>query len=292
MHSCHSIRRKHTTQHSDHLQKRCGALDALIEASTDMFIKLQDLLLHSGFTVRSLIVIVYCLMCFDSLGLLQWSWADFPAWRHAKEWEACLWTWLSKSKSATTKSKTAVPNIRTAVWSQAEWSRSFRAAEQSQREPEVADHIPSVSHGCFHCGSWHEDGLLDPMGLFCVSQAWALVLRDQFSESGHGSSPQVYLRIACPPMCPKLTIEALLLLAILKHRLVLEIRFWYGIDLCKVSALPAAASDRFSQYRRRSEDRSFGQTWQIQSYKQPCVNCIDKYLYIYVCMCIRIPITM
>ena len=38
-----------------------NALDALIEASTDMFIKLQDLLLHSGFTVRSLIVIVYIL---------------------------------------------------------------------------------------------------------------------------------------------------------------------------------------------------------------------------------------
>ena len=63
MHSCHSIRRKHTTQHSDHLQKRCGALDALIEASTDMFIKLQDLLLHSGCTVRSLIVIVYIVSC-------------------------------------------------------------------------------------------------------------------------------------------------------------------------------------------------------------------------------------
>lgn len=160
------------------------------------------------------------------------------------------------------------------------WPTTFRQSAMGVSIAEAGTRTAFLIHG--------------PMGLFCVSQAWALVLRDQFSESGHGSSPQVYLRIACPPMCPKLTIEALLLLTILKHRLVLEIRFWYGIGLCKVSALPAAASDRFSQYRRRSEDRLFGhgRTWQVQSYKRPCVNYIDKYLYIYVCLCIRIPKTI
>ena len=38
-------------------------------------------------------------------------------------------------------------------------------------EPKIArSGLPhSVSHGCFHCGSWHEDGLLDPRAHWAVS---------------------------------------------------------------------------------------------------------------------------
>lgn len=100
-----------------------NALDALIEASTDMFIKLQDLPLHCGFTERSLIVIVYCFMCFDSLGccndleLISQLDDMQKSERHVYERarEAKKMCRLSKSNFATRKSKTAVPNIRTAA---------------------------------------------------------------------------------------------------------------------------------------------------------------------------------